>query len=367
MRTVRYIFTLLLAIVIILSIGCDVHEFPKVKDSVRVYLRLSYDTSLPKWEHEYNPYPEEESAATSSQSDEPSTAGVKSTQSEEPSTKSVRSKGHMRYRVKAYPIINGSTSDNLYKEFEFNLNISGGKYDITLPVQLPSGEYKIIVWSDLVEEKGDTPIYEIEEFKEITFIGEHKGSTDYKDAFRGTTGCAVRRTIHETTPDTLDVVMKRPLAKFEFVTTDLDEFIEKEIKRYTASTKTMVEDIDFNNYMVVFHYAGFMPCSFNLFSDKPEDSSTGVLFRSSLSQLNDTEASLGFDYVFVTGKESGVMVQVAIFDKDGTQLSMSGAIEVPIKESWHTVMRGRFLMTSASGGLGIDPSFDDEYNIFINY
>ena len=81
--------------------------------------------------------------------------------------------------------------------------------------------------------------------------------------------------------------------------------------------------------------------------------------------IDDHNARLGFDYVFVNGKESSVMVAVGLFDENGTKLSMSSQIEVPIKRSMLTTVKGSFLMQNANGGVVIDPSFDGEYNIVI--
>jgi hypothetical protein len=42
---------------------------------------------------------------------------------------------------------------------------------------------------------------------------------------------------------------------------------------------------------------------------------------------------------------------------------MTQPIEVPIRRSWHTILRGRFLMSEASGGVVIDPTFDGDFNL----
>jgi hypothetical protein len=102
---------------------------------------------------------------------------------------------------------------------------------------------------------------------------------------------------------------------------------------------------------------------FNVFTDKPVDASTGVIYESSITKLNENEASLGFDHVFVNGVESSVTLQIGIFDKEGTRLNMSEPIEVPIKRNQHTIMRGMFLMSETFSGVSIDPRFDGDYNL----
>ena len=106
-----------------------------------------------------------------------------------------------------------------------------------------------------------------------------------------------------------------------------------------------------------------MPCAYSMFTDKPVDSSTGVMFQSALKGLNDREASLGFDYVFVNGTESAITVQIGLYDKEGTRLSLTEPIRVPLRRNHHTVLRGKFLMSKASGGVTINPDFDGDHNL----
>ena len=113
----------------------------------------------------------------------------------------------------------------------------------------------------------------------------------------------------------------------------------------------------------MFYYVGFMPNAYSLFTDKPVDSATGVLFESTLNSLSETEASVGFDYVFVNGTESAVTVQIGIYDNEGTQLSLTEPIKVSLRRSHHTIMRGMFLMSETSGGISINPEFDGDYNL----
>ena len=117
------------------------------------------------------------------------------------------------------------------------------------------------------------------------------------------------------------------------------------------------------DYRVVFYYVGFMPDTYSMFTDKPVDSVTGVTFQSVLRRMDDAQATLGFDYVFVNGKESAVTVRIGIYDDEGTQLSLTEPIEIPLKRNHHTVLRGKFLMSEASGGVTINPNFDGDHNL----
>ena len=48
---------------------------------------------------------------------------------------------------------------------------------------------------------------------------------------------------------------------------------------------------------------------------------------------------------------------------DGELIGSTSTINVPTMRGRNTIVRGRFLTSQATGGVGIDPGFDGEYNI----
>ena len=106
-----------------------------------------------------------------------------------------------------------------------------------------------------------------------------------------------------------------------------------------------------------------MPSSYNIFTDAPTDAAVGVQCDGSVRQLSDDEASLGFDYVLVNGHATEVTVQIGIYDLQGQMVSLSNAVNVPLRRSYHTIVRGEFLTQKALGGVGVNPNYDGEYNV----
>lgn len=341
------ILSLLLVLFASLSLltGCDVHEFPDVPENVMLRLKLNYDTDMPQWEY---PITEARSVVPS---------------------KSMQSDGGMRYIIRLYSRTRSSRSTAI-REFFFTRNVADG-YNAEFLLEVPAGDYTIMVWSDLTETvNGDFRFYDAADFSQIVLKGEHEGNNDYRDAFRGSRDVSLVAGIEEKTPETVRVEMVRPLAKYEFVTTDVQAFIDKEVRAALSRGETLPEEapsrgIDFEKYRVEIYYVGFMPDTFNMFTDKPSDSSTGVSFPGRISMLDNGEASLGFDYVFVNGVESAVTVQVGIYDEDGNRLSMSNPVNVPLQRSKHTLLKGKFLMQNASGGVSIDTSYSGDHNIIL--
>lgn len=345
MKRLSLIFTLLAALSLLT--GCDVHEFPELPEQpgkVALHLKLHYETDMPQWE-----YPITE-ARTVIQS------------------KSVQTSGEMRYIIRLYPLTKSSSLEAL-QEFIFTRDITDG-YDAEFTLDVPAGDYTIMVWSDLTENTGDNyRFYNAGDFSHIV-LQNNEGNNDYRDAFRSTHELTLSTDLMGNAHETVEIDMVRPLAKFEFVATDVEAFIDNEVKAALSRGESISEDapsrgINIEDYKVVFHYVGFMPNTFNMFTDKPSDSVTGVSFPGRILRLDDSEASLGFDYVFVNGVESAVSVQVGIYDNNGNLLSMTNPITVPLRRSKHTLLKGSFMMQDASGGVSIDPSYDGDHNIIL--
>ena len=347
----KKIIHIIICLPIVILSACDVHEWPQTPEFTKLHLRLDYETDMTEWKHLYDggDVIEQEYGRTYDNHHED---------------------GKIRYIVRTYPILeNKRTALDYTQEFVFTKDNSDG-YNHRLTIDILPGNYNVMVWSDLVQTGGDSHFHNADDFTEIRLQGVHKGNSDYRDAFRGSNYISLTADRMEHLPDTLDIVMQRPLAKFEFITNDVREFINKESLRIAekgtkskASDSTTSKTVDIGDYKVVFHYVGFMPDAYSIHTDKPVDSSTGVMFESTLEKLSESEASLGFDYVFLNDKKSAVNVQIGIYDKEGTQLSITKPIEVPLKRSHHTILTGMFLMWETSGGITVNPNFDGNHNL----
>lgn len=350
----RFFSSIALAACALLCItSCAVHEWPEPSPA-DVIVNLDFDTQLPQ----YKVLNEEGTRASRDGRDY-----------------------DIRYTIAAYRLL----QDGSYAEEPFLLKVFSkdeiDELNATFRFSIDEGSYRFYVWTDFVLAGTQSDyFYNTTNFRRISLQGTHEGNNDFRDAFSGSADLQVIRRGSKETPSTVTVQMRRPLAKFEFITTDLQEFITKTIEamirkeeaeaaakagetKSEGDTKTQVVDLE--KYTVVFFYSGYMPNAYNMMEGKPCDSATGVKFSSAISAIDNHDARLGFDYVFVNGEESSVMVTVALYDEEGTQLSISRQIEVPIKRSMLTTVRGSFLMQNTGGGVAIDPGFEDEFNIYI--
>jgi hypothetical protein len=340
---------ILLVFLIFVTTSCGVHEFPDENGgdnaTVDLTLNLDFDTVMPLYTIvNYTA----RAIASSDQYD-------------------------VRYIVKSYRMVNGEYStDEPYSTNIFTKDdISTLNNSVT--VKLPPGKFKIMVWADYVEQ-GSTAnmFYNPDDYSNIGFNGSnYTGSTDLRDAFVGSEEFYLTNNASGMYAKLSGVVlMRRPVAKFKFVATDLNEFIDKYLvvrKNALKKSNNSLASADLSQFKIVFVYPGYLPSIFNMFSDKPVDAAVGIKFLSSITEVNGGEATLGFDYVLVKDGESSVTVSVALYDKNSNLLSAVTDINVPLKRGKLTIVKAKFLTKGATNnGVGIDPSFDDDFNVYFN-
>ena len=328
---------------ILLLSACDVHEFPVETEPERqeVTLHLNFHTDLPL--HQVV---------------------------EQPTSRAVSSAPEdydIRYQVRIYKADESGAYDkeSYQPVLETKDEVTALNHDLHLTLEV--GNYRFVVWTDYVDDGGqDDKFYATDDFEEITLQGEtHPGNTDFRDAFRGQKETTVTAGAE---PQEVTVEMERPMARYNFVTTDLDVFLTRVLEQQAAAGQSNSREgsdtkaVNLDDYRVTFLYTGFMPSAFNILSNAPVDARTGVSFEGQLKQLSDTEAEVGFDYVFVNGSESTVQVALQVCDAAGEVVATAGPIDVPLMRSRLTTVRGAFLTSEASGSVGIQPGFDGEWN-----
>ena len=304
--------------------SCDVHQFPDPSlKEVDFTLHMDYSTEMHLYkEVEYNE-----------------------------STRSATESYDVRYIVNVYD--KNESSREVLHSFTFTKD-EISELDNSVTFRIRVGEYRFIVWTDYVQEgsSGDL-FYTSDRFEHIGFASEvHIGNEDMRDAFTGSLTAVVSDETLEAT-----VAMSRPMAKFSFVTNDLQDFIVRAMQIRGVS--------DLEGYSLVIKYNGFMPSAYNLHTGRTTDSGSGYSFTSKITQISETEAELGFDYVFVNDHESVVSVYVEVYDSEGNHLSTSAPVDVPLMRSKQTTVIGNFLTSDASGGAFISPGYDGEHIIVI--
>ena len=355
----RYLY-ILFAWMTILLVGCDVHQWPEQSQEpatpgpspdypkMTIPLSLEYETDFYVWEHRYDPLLGKVEEVDPSLSIFPDFPGASS------KYESILPEGKLQVYVKVFPTSNPS---RCIAEQTFTRELNGNSYDTDLEIEVQGYEvYDIVVWSQFLAPSQDDPFYDSSNFNKVQLIPEnYRGNTDYRDGFRG------RIRVDATTEINGKYVvrMNRPMGKFELVTTDLSEFLDRETELRKLSSRARVED-----YRVIITFPYYFPSSYSAMDDRLENSVPGVSFETRMTVTGESEASLGFEYVMLNNMmDNGVQASVNVYRMDGTRVAGSSVFTIPMRRDYHTLLRGAFLAMEGSGGVGIDPSFNGDHNI----
>lgn len=229
-----------------------------------------------------------------------------------------------------------------------------GKISLPIHLKLHAVEYILVVWTDYVKANTKEDLYyNTEDLQQITCTDPYTGSTPYRDCLYGTVLLDLRDYRNEwNTKVQVSVELVRPLAQYEIIATDVKEFLAESKKQREAGAA----------HGVTFSYGFYFPLGFNVLTGKPQKSQMNVAFTAPLTVPDDgrEEYTIGTDFIFVNGEESYVPLEIKITDGDGNVVSLTTGLNVPYRRGHLTTLRGRFLTSKVSPGVGIDPDFDDD-------
>ena len=347
-------YLMFLPVLLVLN-SCDVHQFPEPKvepdlpeEKINVPLRLVYQPTFYVWDHTYDPL------TGKIVQNNPDLQIYENHPGSSRDYDNTQIEGVMDVHVKAYL---SNNTNKVIEEKTFTFTLGESTYDKEIDIDLPIGQnYVLAVWSHLREHTDKAAYYEPKDFNKVSIISaNYDGNTDYRDAFSGT----INIDTYGEAASPYKVDMTRPMGKFELVTIDLAEFLDRETTRRSLATRAKAED-----YNVIVSFSYYYPSSYSLLDDRLENATTGVNFKTKMTVTGDKEASLGFEYVMLNNtNDSGVQMKVDIYDPSYTRVAGSTVLTIPMRRDDHTVLRGEFLSQEGEGGVGIDPGFNGDHNV----
>ena len=265
----------LLLFALVLLTGCAVHQWPEEEQAAEVafVLRLRFEPAMTRWEHYYDV-------------DTQQLTPVGTTTPEV--YDNTQSEGLIRYIVRIYAQAPSRVQlEQHMEEYIFTRRLSEEGYDFETRLTMPEGDYTVAVWSDVRETETTDARYDAADFTQVA-LTDHPLNTDYRDAFRGMQDMTLTTGGSNAAPRTVEVEMRRPLAKFELIAEGLADFLEQEQQR--SASRGGLDD-----YQVVLAYTGYSPYVYNVLTDALVDSHYGEQFLSGFRTLDEASASLGFD------------------------------------------------------------------------
>lgn len=256
------------------------------------------------------------------------------------------------------------STDNLVFSNVFTQEVTDHS-NLTFKAELHTRKYKAVIWMDYILKQDEKDLYYLTSNGmsaiRIQPIASYSGCDDFKDAQTVVFPFDLTDQTEWFAHITIAIPSQRPVAKITFEAIDFEEFARKE-----GCPEGGFEEFA-KNYQIHFIYNGYLPTGFNVLTQKLNDSQTGYHFDSSPTWIKDTpDARIGFDYVFVNGEQSSVTVSVEIVSKkDGTVVNRTDGIVVPTYRGKETVVRDKFFTKDYNPGIGINPDFDGEFNVYV--
>ena len=246
-------------------------------------------------------------------------------------------------------VYNKGTDTRVLRKEEFvTATATAGVYTSTM--QLTPGDYDVRLWADYTTDAMTDNHYITTDTKSIKILGkdQYRANTDAHDAFTK----ALTLTVGNQDKNE-DITMHRPLAKYRLVATDVAKYNQLRAERnYPA-----LEDLK-----ISIVYEQFLPCAYNVSTQKPSDSVGGYGYASALSEPTDDAVTVGKDFVLVNGEQSFVTVTILFKDANGKTISGINGVRIDYRAGQLTTVSGNFL-TAGVGGVQIDTNWSGDYEV----
>lgn len=230
---------------------------------------------------------------------------------------------------------------------------------MSIDLQLNARKYTFLFWIDCVDKGSAVDLhYDTESLLEVRIKRPYTGSHDLKDAFTGMKRVDLTPYRNEWDITVEEKVeLKRPFAKLEVITTDIQKHVES--KKQLSQAVSMPAK-------VVFHYLPSVADQYNVLNQKPEHYSDSETFTAPVSSMTENECTIAYDYLFMNGEKTNALVSFDVYDQNGVLLNSVKGLQIPIQRNGHSIMRGEFLTKEfIGGGVGIEDGFDGEIIITI--
>lgn len=342
------LFTLMLILA-----GCDrtIHEYPREVD-IELAVRCSVDLAQPEY-----------LMSVECNAEEGATYVVR-TECAEPFGTRFTEPVCLRYVVDLYSV-HGAKSQFVERRVLF-ADVETPSPQVVARFDVDAAKYRVLVWCDYVEEDVREAWYYItDDLRAVRYADVAVEDNNDKDAFSGVVDVDLSRwcCLMCCNEAVVDVDLERPMGRLKCVATDVEDYLK--------NSSAALDDIT-----AVVTYTQYVSAGYNVETQRPNYFVPTRRFVSKAHVGADGEFELFYDYVFVNGAETNVMLNFALYNGDveiadsgevvGQKISSWSGIVVPLRRNRETVIEGRLLTTSyGTGGVGIDPGFENEYVIEI--
>lgn len=354
---VKHIFSVL--VLLFLATGCDstIHEYP-TDPSIELRLSLEIDNAAPEEFVVVKPG----GGSGTSYIVRTQGAGQKGTRFDEPVK--------LRYIVDLYRVI-ASNAQFVQREVRWADPAQPIPDEVVFDIE--AAEYKVLVWCDYVRESDPESswYYNTDDLRNVRYADIEVKDNNDKDVFSSMLDLNFREYSYSTHDYIIEkhMVLERPKGRYKVIATDCD--------------KESLHKMGIDNITTIISYVLWVADGYNVDEQMPNHFAETRSFYSvtSVDEVeSDGNLEMGYDFVFVNGKQTNVRLNFEFFkgvltkgsdgkfyNEDGTlttekdKITTWTGIVVPLKRNMETVVEANFLKRSVgSGGIGIQPGFEGE-------
>lgn len=218
---------------------------------------------------------------------------------------------------------------------------------------LPQNDLDVYVWTDYSADISDL-YYNTKSLRGIRFndVGKKAGDSNLRRAYFGKTTIGVKeRAVAQP------IKAKTPFAHYRIEALDIADY---ERMQHVNGWP------DLEDVQIRITYKSYVPTSFNIMTGQPNDAEVGKSFTCSTLQQENGKVIVADDYVFVTGTESSVIINIEVINPATEEVIASAEnVEIYYRQGYVTTVSGDFLTADSSldGNIGITTRWDGEYNV----
>ncbi|MBP3547074.1 MAG: hypothetical protein J6J64_00145 [Alistipes sp.] len=342
---VKHIAMMMLSVLALVSCDRTIHEYPG-EPNIELIVSCSVDLTHP--EHFVTVECDAETGTTYIVRTQ--NAELKGTRFNEPVC--------LRYVIDLYRV---ASSHSVFVERRVCYSsLTDPKIEATTMFNVDAAKYKVLIWCDYVQDDvREAWYYQTDDLTKILYSDIEVVDNNDKDVFSNMIDVDLTDYYYLDGDFIVsyDTELTRPKGRFKCITTDDGDF---------EHGGGVAEDIT-----AVITYTQYVSAGYNVEEQKPNYFEPTRTFITKAKRDKDGALELFYDYVFVNGKQTNVKLNMFFYNGDisigeggeiiGEEISHWTSIVVPLKRNMETIIEGRMLTTSfGTGGIGIDPGFDDE-------
>ncbi len=237
-------------------------------------------------------------------------------------------------------------------------DFNDGFVRIPIPVTLKPIVYSISAWCDIIDPETSEPLaFDATTLSSITPFFPHEKPSLLE-------GCGFATSSIDLTPYgnklstrlIIPLELTPPVARFQFNTTDVNEFLNFADEAIQKG----------ETYSVTLSFDSSIPSIFDAAEGEPSGYANSIEVSSQLPALFSQEMTICSDWIFASKEKKEITLTLTLYNSARMIVSRIQGITIPIERGKTTTVKGDFLTNFYSNSITVDNLWDDEIIITLD-